>query len=85
MRFAPCPALEARYLARHMPRRVPCVRAQVAGVIVGARNAKHVQQHQKLFSFSLDEEDRQRIDEVAAQGVQPSSDCYTWERGGSFA
>lgn len=63
-----------------------CVfRLQVAGVIVGARNAKHVEQHQKLFNFSLDEEDRQRIEKVSAQGVRPSSDCYTWERGGSFA
>ena len=68
-----------------MPERLPCVCAQVAGVIVGARNAKHVQQHQKLFSFSLDEADCRKIDEVAAQGVRPSSDCYTWERGGSFA
>ena len=68
-----------------MPRRVRCGCAQVAGVIVGARNAKHVQQHQKLFGFSLDAEDCRKIDEVAAQGVQPSSDCYTWERGGSFA
>ena len=58
---------------------------QVAGVIVGARNAMHVQQHQKLFSFSLDAEDRQRIEDISAQGVRPSSDCYTWERGGSFA
>ena len=58
---------------------------QVAGVIVGARNAAHVQQHKKLFGFSLDAEDRQRIEEVSAQGVKPSSDCYTWERGGSFA
>ena len=52
---------------------------------MGARNARHVQQHQRLFSFSLDEEDRRRIEEVSAQGVRPSSDCYTWERGGSFA
>ena len=52
---------------------------------MGARNASHVQQHQKLFSFSLDDEDRQRIEEVSSQGIRPSSDCYTWERGGSFA
>ena len=58
---------------------------QVAGVIVGARNASHVQQHQKLFSFALDEEDCRRIEEVSAQGFRPSSDCYTWERGGSFS
>lgn len=52
---------------------------------MGARNASHVQQHQKLFSFSMDDEDRQGIEEICAQGVRPGSDCYTWERGGSFA
>jgi aryl-alcohol dehydrogenase-like predicted oxidoreductase len=29
----------------------------VAGVIVGARNARHVADHQRMFSLSLDEED----------------------------
>jgi diketogulonate reductase-like aldo/keto reductase len=57
---------------------------QVAGVIVGARNAQHIAQHQKLFTFRLDEEDFGQIESVWAQARQPKSDCYTWERGGSW-
>ena len=59
--------------------------AQVAGVIVGARNASHVADHQRMFTFQLDDEDMQRIEAVSAQGRRPTRDCYTWERGGSWA
>jgi hypothetical protein len=62
--------------------RVP---VQVAGVIVGARNASHVADHQRMFTFQLDGDDMQRIEAVSAQGRRPTSDCYTWERGGSWA
>ncbi|CAL8466033.1 g5569 [Coccomyxa elongata] len=58
---------------------------QVAGVIVGARNSRHVAQHRKLFTFALDDEDRGRIDAVLERARRPQSDCYTWERGGSWA
>lgn len=57
----------------------------MAGVIVGARNSRHVAQHRKLFTFALDDEDRGRIDAVLQRAARPQSDCYTWERGGSWA
>ncbi|KAG2501704.1 hypothetical protein HYH03_000205 [Edaphochlamys debaryana] len=57
-------------------------RPSVAAVILGARNASHVQDHQRLFSFALDSEDRAAIEEVLAKGKRPIGDCYDWERGG---
>lgn len=39
------------------------------------------QDHQALFSFSLDGEDAAAIDEVLAAGRRSTSDCYQWERG----
>lgn len=54
----------------------------VAGIIVGARNAKHVEDHQRLMQLQLDEDDRQRIDAVLAESRQAKGDCYDWERGG---
>lgn len=59
-------------------------RPTVAGVIMGARNAAHVDAHRRLFSFQLDGDDLARIGEVAAQGKRPTSDCYSWERGGRW-
>lgn len=53
----------------------------VPAVIVGARNANHVEDHKKLFSFQLSERDNADIDAVLEQGVQSTSDCYSWERG----
>lgn len=50
----------------------------------GARNARHVADHEALFSFALDTEDQAAIDEVLAQARRPRGDCYTWERGGVF-
>lgn len=59
-------------------------RPAVPAVILGARNALHVPDHQQLFSFSLDQEDLDAIEGVLASGPQPKGDCYTWERGGVF-
>lgn len=59
-------------------------RPQVPAIIVGARNARHVADHQKLFTFDLDAEDYAKINEVLDRGVKPASDCYTWERGGAW-
>ncbi|GIL79723.1 hypothetical protein Vretimale_12369 [Volvox reticuliferus] len=59
-------------------------RPGVAGVILGARNADHVQDHVRLFSFRLDEQDLAVIQEVLDRGRRPTSDCYTWERGGEW-
>lgn len=60
-------------------------RPAVGGIIVGARNASHVNQHRSLFSFNLDADDDAAIEEVLGQGIRPSSDVYTWERGGGWA
>ena len=56
----------------------------VGAVIVGARNATHVEQHKKLFSFELSEEDLNKIEAVVAAGKRPTSDVYSWERGGRW-
>lgn len=57
---------------------------QVAGVIVGARNANHVADHQRVCGLTLDGEDQSAIQAVLDKGVAPTSDCYTWERGGKW-
>ena len=57
---------------------------QVAGVIVGARNANHVADHLQMCSLQLDEEDLETIQVALDNGVQPTTDCYTWERGGKW-
>lgn len=59
-------------------------RPAVGAVILGARNARHVADHQALFSFQLDAQDCAAIDEVLAQARRPRGDCYSWERGGVF-
>jgi aryl-alcohol dehydrogenase-like predicted oxidoreductase len=60
-------------------------REAVAAVILGARNASHVDQHKKIFSFELDQEDLGKIEAVLNTGVKPTSDVYSWERGGRWA
>lgn len=59
-------------------------RPAVAAVIVGARNASHVDDHRRLFAFELDGEDLRRIGDVVAAAPRPTGDIYTWERGGAF-
>lgn len=59
-------------------------RPAVPAVILGARNALHVPDHQQLFTFSLDDSDLAAVQEVLEAGQQPKGDCYTWERGGVF-
>eukprot|EP01025_Chloroclados_australasicus_P019640 TRINITY_DN20728_c0_g1_i6.p2 TRINITY_DN20728_c0_g1~~TRINITY_DN20728_c0_g1_i6.p2 ORF type:complete len:242 (-),score=40.33 TRINITY_DN20728_c0_g1_i6:204-929(-) len=56
----------------------------VAGIIVGARNADHVNDDVTLFNLGLDAEDQQSIEEVLSEAVQPKGDIYTWERGGQW-
>ena len=53
-------------------------------VILGARNAAHVDDHRKMFTFELDTDDKAAIDAVLAEGKKPSADCYTFERGGPW-
>lgn len=59
-------------------------RPSVGAVIVGARNAKHVDQHRKIFGFDLDTEDLGKIQAVLDEGRAPKSDVYSWERGGAW-
>jgi aryl-alcohol dehydrogenase-like predicted oxidoreductase len=56
----------------------------VPAVILGARNASHIQDHVKLFDFELDGDDRSRIAKVLAEGRSASEDAYAWERGGRW-
>ena len=56
----------------------------VPAVILGARNARHVDDHRALFSFDLDERDLGRIRDVLDRGKKPKEDCYQWERGGGW-
>jgi len=55
----------------------PCVPA----IIIGARNASHVDDHRRLFGFQLDAEDLGAVEGLLGEGKLPKSDCYSWERG----
>jgi aryl-alcohol dehydrogenase-like predicted oxidoreductase len=55
-------------------------RPQVAGAIVGARYAEHLEDNLGVFRFSLDEEDRAAIDEILARRTGPEGDTFTLER-----
>jgi aryl-alcohol dehydrogenase-like predicted oxidoreductase len=55
-------------------------RPQVAGVIVGARNADHLAENLNAFRFALDAADRAAIDAVLARRRGPEGDTYTLER-----
>jgi aryl-alcohol dehydrogenase-like predicted oxidoreductase len=57
---------------------------QVPAVIVGARNASHVRDLQRAFTFELDDVDMLDIDAPYEGAQQPSTDCYVWERGGAW-
>ena len=56
----------------------------VPAVILGARNATHVDDHRALFSFQLDDSDLAAIRDVLDRGKKPKEDCYQWERGGGW-
>jgi aryl-alcohol dehydrogenase-like predicted oxidoreductase len=51
----------------------------VAGIIVGARNANHVQDHVNMFALKLDADDQ-----ILRTGRQAQGDIYDWERGGKW-
>jgi aryl-alcohol dehydrogenase-like predicted oxidoreductase len=59
----------------------------VAGVIVGARHARHLDQLRAADSLRLDDTDRARIQETQARGMGPAGDVYALERvkGGRHA
>lgn len=58
----------------------------VAAVIVGARNATHVRDLQRLFApgFELDDDDLLALDAAYEGANQPTTDVYAWERGGEW-
>jgi len=62
-------------------------RPQVAAVIVGARNAKHLAATARALNLSLDTEDLRRLDAACAAGSSPLGDTYALERikGGRHA
>lgn len=55
-------------------------RPQVAGVIVGARDARHLRATLAADTLRLDEDDRRRIGEILAQRRGPVGDTFTLER-----
>ena len=59
----------------------------VAGVIVGARHARHLDQLLAADSLTLDEADRASIQALQAHGAGPAGDVYALERmkGGRHA
>jgi aryl-alcohol dehydrogenase-like predicted oxidoreductase len=59
----------------------------VAGVIVGARHAGHLEQLQRACAIALDEDDRAAIARVQADAPGPAGDVYGLERvkGGRHA
>ncbi|MFM7346813.1 MAG: aldo/keto reductase [Tagaea sp.] len=66
---------------------IPCVagrwtldRPHVAGVIVGARYAAHLDANLGMFRFRLDQADLAAIETVRAKRRGPGGDCYTLER-----
>jgi len=62
-------------------------RERVAGVIVGARHARHLDDTKKLGTFALDTQDKAAIEAVTARAQGPSGRVYELERvkGGHHA
>ncbi|HVL57018.1 MAG TPA: aldo/keto reductase [Burkholderiaceae bacterium] len=60
---------------------------QVAAVLIGARDARHLDENLAVFRIRLDDDDRQRIAALVAQAPGPAGDCYALERvkGGRHA
>lgn len=52
---------------------------QVAGVIIGARYARHLPQTMQVFAFRMDEGDRAMLDAVLAKSAGPSGPVYGLE------
>ena len=53
---------------------------RVAGVIIGARNTKHLDRYAELFRFRLGERDRREIDALRGELTVPPGDVYDLER-----
>mmetsp|Transcript_13859 Transcript_13859/g.34859 ORF Transcript_13859/g.34859 Transcript_13859/m.34859 type:complete len:408 (+) Transcript_13859:190-1413(+) len=57
---------------------------QVAGILIGARNASHVSDMAHVNEITLGASDLEAINAVLDKGKQAKGDCYDWERGGTF-
>ncbi len=53
---------------------------QIAGVIIGARNASHIQDNLKTFGFEFDKEDRALLANILSKAKKLTGDTYTLER-----
>jgi aryl-alcohol dehydrogenase-like predicted oxidoreductase len=79
-------ALLARIAAKHntdiasVASGVMLDRPQVAAVIVGATNTRHLPAHAQLDVLHLDRDDRAAIAAVTRRHVGPKGDIYTLER-----
>lgn len=59
--------------------------AQVAAVIIGSRNAAHVDRYQEVFALQMDDQDREAISAVKVQMKVPPEDVFDLERDKSGA
>ncbi len=53
---------------------------QVAAVLVGARDSRHLRETLAIFRLELDPDDHQRLDAIASEAPGPKGDCYDLER-----
>ncbi len=53
---------------------------QVGAIIIGARDASHLQNNLRTFSFKLDEDDYDQINQVLEKSSGPLGDCYEIDR-----
>jgi aryl-alcohol dehydrogenase-like predicted oxidoreductase len=53
---------------------------QVAAVIIGARNADHIDRYNEIFAFTMDAEDRAAITSIKNQMRIPAEDVFDLER-----
>lgn len=62
-------------------------REAVAGAIIGARSAAHLESNRRIFDVALDAEDHRRLDAVLERSPGPAGDCFDLERvpGGRHA
>jgi aryl-alcohol dehydrogenase-like predicted oxidoreductase len=55
-------------------------RDQVGGVIIGARDSKHINENAKLFQFQLTQNDNDLIQRILSQRKDPAGDVFDLER-----
>ena len=53
---------------------------QVAAVLLGTRNAAHLEQNLEVFGFRLDEEDQKVLSHILRQGSGPAGEPFALER-----